>query len=239
MWGVRSPRRTFRQTRGSYGDQLYLDALRTPPLTGRRTSNKQGETLMRGGYPPATAFAALAILAFSILAPAQAQQVTNESSNVNVNIEVTPFAELEFLDTPLLYLEIPPPGSTVPSNGVDFRVIGNASATLTAEPDAFIEVPVEGFLGKAVLNGNAVGYKLELRFPRTGVPGSPIQIAALPGFEEGPTTPPLEVNLTLTGGERLGVLHMESDPAWNDMGTIPLPGIYVGAVTLTLVADEL
>lgn len=194
---------------------------------------------MSSGFLLARVIAILAMSVGSIVSSAQAQQASNESYNVNVNIDVVPIAELEFLDPPLLYLEIPPPGSTVPSNGVDFRVIGNARAILTAEPDAFIEIPIEGFMGKAVLNGNAVGYKLELRFPRTGVPGSPIQIAALPGFEEGPTTPPLEVDLTLTGGERLGVLHMESDPAWNDMGTIPLPGIYVGAVTLTLVADDL
>jgi hypothetical protein len=174
-----------------------------------------------------------------LLSQAQAQQVSNEAFNVNVNVLVAPIAQLDFIDNPLLYLEIPPPGSTVPASGVRFQVVGNASAILVAEPNDFIEIPTEGHMGRAVLNGNSVGYKLELRFPRTGVPGSGIQIASLPGFEEGPTTPPLEVDLTLTSGVRQGVIHMESDPAWNDMGgTLPLPGLYVGAVTLTLTADN-
>ncbi len=148
------------------------------------------------------------MLAFPSL-PAVAQS-TPESAAVNVNIQVLPIAELEFLDAPLLHLEVPPPGSTIPVTGVRFRVVGNASAILTAEPDAFIEVPGESFMGKAVLNSGAVGYKIELRFPRLGAPGSPVHIAALPGFEEGPTTPPLEVDLTLTKGEREGVIHMEA-----------------------------
>src|ERR1700742_936653 len=97
----------------------------------------------------------------------------SDASSVNVQVQILPFASLVFLNSPLLYLEVPPPGSTAPSNGVFFTVIGNARATLTAEPDAFLNVPVEGYLGKAVLNGNGIGYKLDLRFPRTGSAGPP------------------------------------------------------------------
>lgn len=165
----------------------------------------------------------------------------SDASNVNVNVQVLPIAYLVFQNTPLLYLEVPPPGSTAPSNGVFFTVIGNANATLTAEPDAFINVPVEGFMGKAVLGASAIGYKLDLRFPRTGSAGpppSPVQTAALPGFAEGPTTPPLTVNLLATGGARDGVINMETNQAWTADGSLPLAGLHVGQVILTLSASN-
>jgi hypothetical protein len=180
---------------------------------------------------------AAAATALSGAPPAVALTAT---ANVNVNVEIAPIAYLVFLNTPLLYLEIPPPGSTAPSNGVFFKVIGNASATLVAEPDAFIDVPVEGFMGKAVLGASAVGYKLDLRFPRTGSAGpppSPIQVAALPGFVAGPTTPPLTVNLLATGGQREGVINMETNQLWTADGSMPLAGLHVGQVILTLSAD--
>ncbi len=167
----------------------------------------------------------------------QAQQLTNASYQTNVNVAVLPFADLAFIGPNLLYLQIPPPGSTVPSTGVTFVVSGNASATLIAEPTEFITVPGEGIMGKAVLNSGSVGYKVELRFPRLGAPGSPIAIAALPGYAAGPTTPPLTVNLVPTGMSREGRIHMESDPTWTTDGGIPLPGLYVGQILLTLTAD--
>jgi hypothetical protein len=176
----------------------------------------------------------LALSASSITAKAQP---TSEDAEANVLLTIEPIAALSFTGGNLLHLEIPPAGSTVPSNGVEFQVVGNATAVLLAEPDAFIQVPVEDFVGAAYLNGNPVGYKIELRFPRTGVVGSPIQIASLPGFENGPTVPPLGVNLALTGGERKGVIHIESSTDWTADGGMPLPGLYVGSVTLTLTAS--
>lgn len=180
-----------------------------------------------------------AVLAAGVLASAAAEGAT-DSTNVNVNVQVLPTAYLVFQNTPLLYLEVPPPGSTAPSNGVFFTVIGNASATLTAEPDAFINVPSEGYMGKAVLSTSAIGYKINLSFPRTGFAGppvSPVQIATLPGYAEGPTTPPLTVNLTATGGARDGVINMETNQAWTADGSLPLAGVHVGQVILTLSAS--
>jgi hypothetical protein len=168
--------------------------------------------------------------------PASSEQITNATYLAHVNVDVLPVAEISIIGSGLLYLNVPPPGSTVPSSGVSFVVSGNANASLVAEPSQFVEVAGEGFMGKAVLNAGEIGYKLELRFPRTGAPGSPIAIAALPGYEAGPTTPPLSVNLMATGGQRSGVIHMESDPNWTSDGGIPLPGLYVGQVTLTLTA---
>ena len=189
---------------------------------------------MRNRHEQGLRWTACAVCAAFAVSPAIALEDTAE---VQVNIEIAPIAYLVFDSTPLLYLEIPPPGSTVPSNGVFFRVIGNASATLTAEPTEFTYIPVEEYMGRAVLGLSEVGYKLELRFPRLGVSGSPIQISALPGFEEGPTTPAAAVDLLLTGGEREGVLHMETNQEWTSDGSYPLAGIHVGEVILTLSAD--
>lgn len=177
-------------------------------------------------------------VAFMTTTALPAKAVDPGEFDTTINLLVEPFGVLELLDPALLALTIPPPGSTVPSLGVRFRVTGNAAAIMTAEPDDFMEVPSEGFVGKAILGAGSVGYKLELRFPRTGVPGSPVQIAVLPGFEPA-ATPPLEVNLTLTGGVREGVVHMETSPDWTETGALPLPGVYVGEVILTLTADTL
>jgi hypothetical protein len=168
---------------------------------------------------------------------AQAQQLTPAIYLTNVNIDVLPVADLAIIGSNLLYLKVPPAGSTIPASGVKFVVSGNASATLTAEPNAFMMVTGVGNMGKAVLNGEEVGYKIDLRFPSGGVVGSPPQYAGLPLFQEGPTTPPLSVDLMATGGAREGEIHMEAHPNWTSTGAIPLPGLYVGQVILTLIAD--
>lgn len=179
------------------------------------------------------------LVSIAVLHPAGAQQLSNEGYQTNVNLALLPIAELEFVGGNLLYLLIPPSDSTVPGSGVEFVVTGNADATLIAEPDEFVLVGSQ-YMGKAVLGAEAVGYKLELRFPDTGAPGSPPnpQLAALPGYIAGPTTPPLTVDLASTQMERTGVLHMEADPNWTPHGGIPLPGIYVGEVTLTLTPSD-
>lgn len=166
-----------------------------------------------------------------------AQQISNQQYQTNVTVDVLPFASLEFISSPLLALTIPPAVSTIPARGVSFRVVGNATAIMTAEPSAFIDIPGEGIMGRADLNDGSVGYKLELRFPSTGAPQSPIQGSFLPGYTEGPTEPPRSVDLTITGGQRVGVLHMEASHQWTLDGGLPLPGVYLGDVTLTLTAD--
>ena len=124
--------------------------------------------------------------------------------------------------------------------GVDFRVVGNTSASLVAEPNGFVEIPRPGgsqFLGAAVSDGNTIGYDIELRFPAVGAPNSPRQLALLPGFEAGPTAPALEVDLAQTEMQRSGQIHLIADPAWTQTGNLPLPGTYLGEVTLTLSSD--
>ena len=168
----------------------------------------------------------------------KAQQISNDVFQTNVNITILPYAELEFTGGNLLYLLIPPPDSTIPSTGVNFIVRGNATATLSAEPDDFIWIPSENsFMGKAVIGSEEIGYRIELRFPSVPMPGSPPQYAWLPGFEQSGTSP-LSVNLTLSSGARAGVIHMEASQEWTPDGAFPLPGIYEGEIVLTLTADN-
>ena len=55
-------------------------------------------------------------------------------------------------------------------------------------------------------------------------------------MKAGPTMPALSVDLTTTGMQRDGEVHMEADPNWTPSGGIPLPGTYTGNVVLTLAA---
>lgn len=169
------------------------------------------------------------------------QSAMADEPDVPVTINVVPTASIAIIGSNLLYLRIPPAGSTIPATGVTFRVTGNASASVTAEPDSFVSVPtVERpsgeSMGRATLNGNSVGYRLRLDFPWLGIAGSPAHSAVLPGYEDGPTEPPLAVSLTFTGGSRDGRVHLEASPNWTPDGGLPLPGVYVGTVTLTVSA---
>lgn len=161
-----------------------------------------------------------------------------DGAEVSLLANVQPFVELELLDPALLALSIPPAATSGPGT-LKFRVTGNASATVTATPSNFIEIPAPaygGFMGKAVhTSGNEeIGYNLILYFPRLG-PG--VQIAALTGAD-GVGTSPLSVDLTQTGGVRDGELLLQANTAWTPHGGIPAYGLYVGEVTITVTADS-
>lgn len=191
-------------------------------------------------HPGALRGAAVATLLMFACGPAVAQPTASDQTLVNV--AVLPTAQLEFVGTPLLSLAVPPATSTIPSKGVTFRVSGNASATVVAEPDDFIIVPTPDYplgehMGRAVLNGNSVGYRLRLDFPSASMALSPIAYAGLPGYQSGPTEPPLTVNLLTSSGQRNGRVHLEASQQWTPDGGLPLPGIYVGEVFLTVTAN--
>ncbi|ATX65575.1 hypothetical protein [Roseinatronobacter bogoriensis] len=184
-------------------------------------------------------FSAVAIAMSGILANSTAAQQTGASDIVTVNINVVPFATLEFTDpNPLLYLEVPPPGSTIPSAGVEFKVIGNSLATLAAEPDSFMQIPAaqypgisfDPYLGRAVQSGNEIGYDIELRFP---IPGPN---TGLPLTSPGAAVSPL-VDVAGAGGIVGGVLHLIANPNWTTGGGVALPGLYEGVIVLTLTAN--
>jgi hypothetical protein len=166
---------------------------------------------------------------------ALAGQINNQTFETNVNVAVLPFAQLNIIGSNVLSLTVPPAGSTIPSAGVKFIVVGNASATMTAAPSDFIQIGSQ-FLGKAVKGSDQIGYNLQLWFPSVGQAGSPKAIATLPGFSAEPTSP-LSVDLSTSGNQRAGEIHLEADPNWTPSGGIPLPGIYLGQIVLTLVAS--
>lgn len=171
--------------------------------------------------------------------PASAQQISSSEFVTTVHITVSPFATLEFNDpNPLLYLEVPPPGSTIPSTGVEFTVIGNASAALSAEPNAFMQVTSltykgvsNPFMGVAIHVGDEIGYDLQLQFY------SPVNsFSGLPLVQVGPAVSPL-MNIAGNGGSVSGVLHLIAHPNWTAGGGLALPGLYEGEIILTLTAS--
>jgi hypothetical protein len=169
---------------------------------------------------------------------AVAQQLSPQQFVTTVNITVVPIATLTFDTTPLLYVEVPPPGSTIPSAGVAFTVSGNASASIAAEPDGFIQVPgslifppVSGnvFLGKATRpEGDEIGYNLQLTFPALG--GSGVR---LPLLSAGAAVSPV-IDVVANGGSVSGVLDLIANQNWTASGGFALPGLYEGEIILTL-----
>ncbi len=164
--------------------------------------------------------------------PAHGEQVSLQTSVTNVNIDVLPVAELQLLDTPLLYMQIPPGGTVLPGARVRFKVSGNGSATVSAMPHAFVQIDsLDGaYLGMAVRQSDTatVGYDLTVRFPSTGMG---LQSSSLTGTENT-GTPPLSV--ALNGGTRQGAIDLTANPDWTPAGGIPLPGLYVGELILTV-----
>jgi hypothetical protein len=175
----------------------------------------------------------LALLAFASLS-ARAQQ-NPEEAKPELNVLVAPIAELRLLDPALMTMDVPPAGTTLPGARVRFEVRGNATASVSAKPDAFIEVPDLGnaFIGRAVLENDddELGYDLVLRFPSIG-PG--LQSASLPG-NDGEGTAPLTV--ALNGNTRQGAVDLVADHDWTPHGGIPMPGLYIGEVLLTVTAN--
>lgn len=184
----------------------------------------------------ALAAVAMALTAFG----ATAQQITPSQYQVQTTITVVPYAELTFLAGSLLYLKIPPGASTIPDGGVSFRVSGNAIASLTAEPSEFLQItttvlnlglggPGTYFLGKATINGADIGYDLSVDFPM-GFGNT----ARLPKNFAGPTPARLA---NVLPGDVFGTIDLITNAAWSNQGQLPLPGIYVGQVTLSLTAN--
>jgi len=186
------------------------------------------------------ALAAGALTATCFLAlPASAQQISPSEFVTTVNITVMPYAALEFDDAnPLLYLEVPPPGSTVPATGAGFTVIGNSYATLSAEPDSFMQIASasykgvpDPYLGRATQGGEEIGYDLQLELftPVNSINGLPLN-------QEGPAVSP-QMDVEGAGGAIGGVLHLIANPNWTAGGGLALPGLYEGEIILTLTAN--
>lgn len=186
--------------------------------------------------------ALLGWLAFLVMIPGA--RAASGQGQAHVDVTIVPFASLHFLTPNTLALSVPPSKSTVNTSGaVQFVVDGNAKATLSAAPSQYVYVSPTpggegGWMGKAVQSGHSVGYQVQLTFPKDGVAGSPKAIAGMPLSEEA-GTPPLSVDLPLTGGERAGTLDLLANANWTEDGGLPPSGVYVGQVILTLTADNL
>lgn len=163
--------------------------------------------------------------------------MADDPHQVNVNINVLPIASIAIIGSNLLDLTVPPSTSTVNTSGtVSFVVTGNASATVQAAPSEFVNIPGQGWLGKAVLNSGIVGYQIQLTFPSVGMMGSPIAISTLPTYDQEATVPPLTVSLLPTG-QRAGKIDLLASAGWTPDGGLPLPGVYVGDIVLTVTAS--
>jgi hypothetical protein len=181
---------------------------------------------------------ALAACAISFLAVG-AWASTSES--VDVEITVMAFAEIEFIDTPLLEITIPPPGSTFPLTGKKFVVRGNAKINLAVTPDDYIVVdrdingnPVSPrHLGRAVGPGAVeIGYNLMVEIPETQLNTS------LPSPGPGPITKVLDT--AVDGWEIEGWIFLTASHHWTPAGSPdpPGPGLYEGEVVMQVTAFE-
>lgn len=169
----------------------------------------------------------------------------NEAFSTDINLQVEPYAELTFQTPTLLYLEVPPSTSTVNApSSVKFTVTGNAHATMTAAPSEYILIPSSptddgGWMGKALMGSEPLGYQLLLTFPSNSPFGcgcGPVRSATLP-LDDDVGTDPLTVNLVATGGTRRGSIDLYASTAWTLHGGLPLAGLYVGEIILMLTAD--
>jgi hypothetical protein len=142
-----------------------------------------------------------------------------------------PFATLE-LSRNMISIPFPSMGVPAQSARLDFVVIGNARATLTAEPSEILSIDGRT-LGKAMHGEEAIGYDLILEFPklRHRKKRRPHQSAP-----EGPTSAHM-IDMVEGGMEHAGTIHLVTDPKWAANGGLPLPGTYVGEIVLTLTAD--
>jgi hypothetical protein len=150
-------------------------------------------------------------------------------------------AQIAFPSGANLHLTVPPANSTLPDEGVPFTVSGNANATVTAAPDAYLFVSpyivnnnplTPRYLGKAVhINGWEIGYNLAVEFPADGV-----SYHFLPPTN-GASTSPATANVS--AGPVPGYLHMQASHRWTPNATMPAVGDYHGSIVVTLTASSL
>jgi hypothetical protein len=181
-----------------------------------------------------------AICAPLLAAPAWAQDdgiVTvqdNGTDDVLISMDVAPQAYLDVDPAPndTLALTIPPADSTPSNAGVDFDVLGNANACVTAQPDEYIDITNLGqTLGKATNgNGDEIGYDFTLRFPNNGGVGPNDGLDGSPGDVVGP----LCFLFGPVFDNRPGQVLLHANPDWTNQGSISMPGVYVGSIVLTV-----
>lgn len=185
---------------------------------------------------------AAGLVAFASAGFAQSNPWSPNQTTVPIEVQVLPMAAITFPNgTGGLHLYVPPANSTIPSSGLLFEVLGNASASVTAAPSEFVFVQQyilnnninlgSRFLGKASLpNGEMIGYNLQMEFPIG-------QFSAPNGMNGiGASSPP--VNIAAAGGMAPGFLHLLASHRWTPNGGMPSVGDYTGDIVVTVVAGN-
>jgi hypothetical protein len=147
----------------------------------------------------------------------------------------------------------------IPPVRIPFVVKGNALASVSAIPDAFLRIKPGFYLGKAVSHhGQALGYQVMVRFPfPRGVsdwnpdwsgPGDWNVLGTWPGFRHlpfhgqvaelpganGVGTPALSADLAQSGGSAVGIIYIVAKSDWTAWGDRAAPGFYHGSIEVTV-----
>lgn len=178
-----------------------------------------------------------------------------DSATVTVRITVAPIAEIDFPEENGAFtITVPenasPQGATIQPVRIPFTVKGNATASVSAAPGAFLFVDDEArHLGEAQGSDGALGYDVVVAFPvasanHAGLPGrggfgsfpNRDGIERLPG-EDGVGTVELTADMPAEDYEAHGVMHVVARRDWTLDGEAAAPGDYDGGVQVTVTAD--
>lgn len=204
----------------------------------------------------ATRVVALLIAGWCLCDVRPAVAEPRKSVSVPVRIEVDAMADISFPQGKNFLIRVPrsasPNGATITPVRIGFTVRGNALASVSVAPDAFMRVADGSLLGEAhkqARGSDGLGYNVVIQFPvpspsYSGLPGRGgfgswprrPDIAHLTGREEG--TPALSVDMSDRGGIAYGTIHIVARHDWTPSGRNATPGDYTGSVEVTLVAND-
>ena len=151
----------------------------------------------------------------------------------------------------------------IPTVRIPFTVTGNALASVSVAPSAFLRIPRNRYLGGAVgPHGKLLGYDTVVHFPAPardyrwlsdwadwenwddwghwhGFGNLPrwSTFARLPGGN-GAGTPPLTADIVTFHGHAYGVIYLVARRTWTPDGRPAEPGAYAGRLEVTVTADN-
>lgn len=180
----------------------------------------------------------------------------SDSVSISISTRIEPIVDLQPGGPLNVAITVPDNasarGATIQPVRLAFTVTGNALATVTVRPDSFIDIDGGGYLGEARgPNGEAgsLGYDIVVQFPAPsgeyqGLPGrggfgttpGRENHASLPGGN-GEGTPALTADMAEHGQQVSGVIHIVSRHHWTRDGEVAAPGVYTGAIDVTVSAD--
>ena len=146
---------------------------------------------------------------------------------------------------------------------IPFTVTGNALASVSAAPSAFLRIPHNRYYGRAVgPHGAPLGYDVVVHFPAPerdyrwlpdwsdwdnwddwghwrgfGFLPHWSKYARLSG-DDGAGTPPLTADMVSLHGSAYGVIYVVARRTWTPDGRPAEPGAYAGRLEVTVTADN-